>query len=146
MDNSLLFDWLEHGRQQISMANRPKGHVYSWETKIYSDLYGKRMFCSDAERLIKKLVRHFKLPNTEVFWNKKLRRFVGRAFYGDLKSVIHLKNPTTMGIVCHEIAHILAHHKYHSNQHHNKKFIKCFKIITGYVRKKYFSFFDTKKI
>lgn len=142
METNYLFDWLENPTRQISMANKPKGHVYSWETKIYSDLYGKRMHCSDAERLVKKLARHYKLPHTEVFWNKRMKRFVGRAFYGSLKSVIHLKNPTDMGVVCHEVAHILAHHKHHKNQHHNKKFIKNFKIITNYVRKKYLNHFN----
>jgi len=144
MDNHLLFEWLETDRRQITMKSKPKGHVYTWERSFYKDLNDKHIIDSEGLVLVKKLVRHWKLPNTEVIYNRNSDS--GKARYGSFRSILWLSHNPSLFLICHEVAHLLCAKKFGNNNKHNRKFVRCMKITTNYVRKKYYSFFDIKKV
>lgn len=136
--------WLETDRKQITMKSKPKGHVYNWERGFYNDLNTKYITDEEGLVLVKKLVRHWKLPNTEVIYNRNSDS--GKAGYGSFRCVLWLSHNPSLFLICHEVAHLLCAKKYGSVNKHNRKFVRCMKTTTNYVRKKYYGFFDIKKV
>ena len=77
----------------------------------------------EAEKIIKKIRRHFKLGFGYVF-NGHTNG------HATMVEVLHIrsgriylpKENISLGIICHEIAHILTYKKWKKNLHHTKKF------------------------
>jgi predicted SprT family Zn-dependent metalloprotease len=103
---------------------------------------------TDAEKLLKKLTRHFKTHMPRLEFNT---RHPGRGIARHLKvnpgytySITLNKNPY-LNVVTHEFSHLLANKKYNKNCKHTKKFMKTLKQVNNYVLKKnYFNCKDTK--
>ena len=75
----------------------------------------------EAEKIIKKLRRHFKLNFSYEFrlrsWGRAYRSFFGG------KSIDFPKSGTSLGLICHEVAHIVCYTKYQGKSvGHTKKF------------------------
>ena len=92
---------------------------YSRERDKYEEHYKQRyLLPSDADKIVKKLLRHFKL-DIKVYYNMKEGH--GQACY----SCIRLpKRNIPLGIICHEIGHHLAKKKTGKWGHNHKTEMK----------------------
>ena len=73
----------------------------------------------EAMKVIKRICRHFKILPTFEFTNRSR----GRAFYWRNKITLPTKN-ISLGMICHEIAHLVAFKKYGRCVGHTKKFYR----------------------
>jgi hypothetical protein len=74
----------------------------------------------EADKIIKKILRHFKVNAT---WDYRCSEGHGHCHYGSLRSCLHLpRKNISLGLICHEIAHVLAIRKWGRGVHHNRKF------------------------
>ena len=102
--------------------------------------YGMELNKVDIEKVIKKLKRHYKVDFDVLFNSKKN----GHAFVMMYRPTINIPPKTSLGMVCHEIAHIIHWTKYHGRRH-NKKLYRIMKRLILYCRKKnYFNIKDMR--
>lgn len=107
---------------------------YMTEHERYAEFYNK-VFPSkeEANKIVKKLRRHFKLDFTTLFVNQHNGCFLTSAWNGNI-----IKLPTkniSLGIICHEVAHALDKKKWGWCNNHNKKFRTCMKRVCLWAKR-----------
>ena len=86
----------------------------------------------EAEKYLKKLKRHFKLPNLEWEFSKNSGGSAHRYWWG--YKIKLPKTDITLGLICHEIAHVIAFHKY-DTMGHTKKFYRQLKRVYTWAKR-----------
>ena len=104
---------------------------YKNEKEVFKTAFEKKISIKEAEIIFKKLCRHYKLGDVFLKWTSGCRR--PKAF-SDWKVLLNVDN-NTIGILCHEVAHIKHHRKYCKGGH-NKKHWKIMKGMIDYCEKK----------
>ena len=72
---------------------------------------------NEAEKIIKKIRRHFKLDFQWEF--SQINTGHALSFTNKIKFP---RKPVSLGLICHEIAHLLAYKKWGDRVNHNRKF------------------------
>ena len=101
---------------------------YTEENKKYKDYFNTRYNPKQAEKIIKKLSRHFKLNLAYYFNNYSW----GRAGLNK-KYIILPKDNISLGLICHEVAHCLPYKR--NKKFHTKRFARVSKKVYNYARK-----------
>jgi hypothetical protein len=93
---------------------------YMEETQRHSEFY-KKIYPTDKEamKVIKRVCRHFKILPVFEFTNLKR----GLAYYSG-KIILPSKN-ISLGLICHEIAHLVAYKRFGEVGHNKKYQRKC---------------------
>lgn len=107
--------------------------------KKFRTEYDYHISDKEAIKVCKKLARHFKIPLKDVRFYGKHR---GMA-YTNYK--IRIPHKPSIGIICHELAHLFNYQKYH-NWYHNKRLLRTEKKFVNYCRKKQYWNLKKKKV
>ena len=95
------------------------------------DLYKRKLDRKNAEKVCKKLKRHFKL-NFSTEFSKRGDAGTARYYHNSIQ--LNGTGTISLGVINHEVAHHLAFKK--GSKKHNKVFRKCLKKCAKYIRKK----------
>jgi hypothetical protein len=113
---------------------------YRKERERFPEAFKIKVSDKDAVKIVNKLCRHFKIRRYKGLgkWEYKVGvRFWGnggaRAFVS--WKFIHLPHNPSIGIICHELAHIYNHIRY-NNHHHNKRLMRTIERMINYCKKK----------
>ncbi len=91
---------------------------YLLEHMFHKDLYAHQYSQNvEAEKIIKKIRRHFKLDFSYEFTQNSNGHALSYSKYIKLP-----KKNVSLGMICHEIAHLLAFKKWGDRVKHNRKF------------------------
>lgn len=108
-----------------------KLHTFA-ECKMFKEAREVDLTNDQAELMVKKLAKHFKLPIRNVYFRKCVTSTAYK-FGGQIK---FWHNPDAR-IVCHEVCHFLCWKKFDSKvRHGTKKWCRQMTILTNYVKKK----------
>ena len=102
---------------------------YFVEKQLFREEYDIKVTDKEAVKICKKLARHFK------FYISKIRFYGYKRGFVNAYGIIRLPHNPSIGIICHECAHLLEYEKYH-NFRHNKKLLNIMKRFINYCRKK----------
>lgn len=104
---------------------------YEKERQQYPEAFTHKVSDEGAKIIVKKLKRHFKII-----------RLYGLRFYGNSGSgsaypngYIRLSHNPSVGMICHEVAHLFNKRKY-GNWNHNKKLMRTIKRMVNYCKRK----------
>jgi len=111
---------------------------YHKDWLLNANAWKRKTDIKNANKIVKKLRRHFKVE-----WEQDgmSAYFIPRQRKGTAS--IHTNRITlpakdiSLGIICHEIAHLVSRKRYGSTGH-NKKFMKALKIVNKYAEKKHY--------
>ena len=125
---------------------------YSKERKAYPNEFGRCLNIREANIIIKKLIRHYKLDSYNSW------KFVGTTSsrcvtYKQPKSIYFVRKPygyfkfskshTSVGVICHELAHAIEMIKKGKSTHAGSHF-KIMKKLINYCRKAGYVKFSNK--
>ena len=98
---------------------------YKNEHHIYKDAFDLKLSDAEAVKIVKKLVRHFKLYHRTV-----TVRFFGNKQSGRCNwcGLIRLSHNPSLGLICHEVAHL-------GHRRHDKKLMKLMGKLIKYCEK-----------
>jgi len=118
--------------------------VYEWERTIWPEFRKVSMTLKQADAVIKKLSRHFKLSCPKVtdgcngtHWNGKYSPNTGENFL----ALIRLRTINNLGTVCHEFAHHLDYNVY-GGLGHRRTFKRALKKVYTWAKRYLPSTFD----
>ena len=105
---------------------------YQEEHNRHREFYDVRYKDNDeADKVIKKLMRHFKIKFT---WDYKLRSW-GKAHYF-WNFIEFPKHNVSLGMICHEIAHLLSYKKHgKKGRGHGKKFQRQSDVVCNWAKR-----------
>ena len=106
--------------------------IYEWETDTYPEFILASLKSCEAEKLLRKLVRHFKTCPVRLTFRGY--GFVGGA-YGHNSRRISLPHFTSLSSVCHEFAHHLADTRHQKTCGHRKEFKRELKRVYTYAKR-----------
>jgi hypothetical protein len=99
---------------------------YAKERKLFPEAYNTKVADVEAEKIVRKLLRHFGLPNTA----KTIQvRFYGNRQSGSCGDSIRLSHAPSVGLICHEVGHKF-------NWKHDKKLMRWMKRLIAYCFRK----------
>ena len=103
---------------------------YTKERERFPEAFNCVVSDEEAHAVVKKLKRHFKVPLLWVkFWSRKRQT-------GHAKELgVCLPHNPSIGVICHELAHIHNKHKY-GNWRHDKKLMTTLAQFVRYCQKK----------
>ncbi len=99
---------------------------YEEEHKLFPEAYSTKVSDAEAEKIVRKLLRHFGFSVTA---RNVHVRFYGNRQTGACGWDIRLSHNPTVGLVCHEVSH-----KFHTR--HDKKLTRWMKRMIAYCYKK----------
>jgi len=102
---------------------------YQKERQRFLKAFNHKVTDEQARKIIKKLVRHFKIPLVLIDFRG---HHGGGHAHSNIISVSH--NPA-IGVLCHELAHVFNKAKY-GNWKHNKKLMRTIGTFIKYCEKK----------
>ncbi|MBI5803369.1 hypothetical protein HY448_01650 [Candidatus Pacearchaeota archaeon] len=103
---------------------------YADEHKEFPEAYIKELNSEQARIVISKLQRHFKVGRLSLAFTDRIGG--GKCDYGGL---IRLRWQTSIGMACHELAHLLGYRKYNIRGH-NRKMKRIMARMINYCQKK----------
>jgi len=115
-------------------------YVSNWhdkEIEQYREEHKKKVCDSEAERIVKKIARHFKLGRYQINFHgyKDSGRIWGRGYGG----TVTLSHNPSFALICHELCHSLCYKRYKKHiSHGSKKFEYQLQRLINYCRKKNF--------
>ena len=106
---------------------------YKKENVTFAEQFSKKLDSEEATIILKKMKMHYKLIWLRFGFTNRIR-VAGKCFE---QQYIQLKPTTSIGVICHEIAHALYYRKYGKTGHsHNKKHWRLMKGVMAYCKKK----------
>lgn len=105
--------------------------MYEKENSRWKDQIGMKVSDAQAEMIVKKLARHFKLPIHNVYFRHGRTSTAYR--FGGVIKFWHNPNIKT---ICHEVCHFFCWKKFGNVRHGTKKWLSQMKIIINYAKKK----------
>jgi hypothetical protein len=121
-------------------GEREPTYVSDWhdkETKQYPQEHDKKISDADAEFIVKKIARHFKLGNYSIRFHGHLDS--GRIWYGGLNKEVCLSHNPSFALITHELTHPLCHKRYKKQIAHGcRKWQYQLSRIVDYCKKKNF--------
>jgi hypothetical protein len=118
-------------------------HIWHFkETEKYQEEHKLKLLDSEAQKIVDKITRHFKLGKYYV-------KFYGNGDGGRIwsKGIVRFSHNPSFALICHELAHSLCWKKYKhkSINHNNKKWAYQLSRIIKYCRKQNFWQEEIKK-
>mgnify|MGYP001557847156 CR=1 FL=1 len=105
---------------------------YHDERQEFKEQFEKKLNYQQSEIIIAKIIRHCKLDKWSVRIKRTDRIGAGKCFTNGL---IKLRYDTSIGIICHEFAHLISYRKYYVMAH-DKKMRRMMKSLMNYCKKK----------
>lgn len=104
---------------------------YDWERKEHSDLFNVGLDVCEAEKVNRKLARHFgRISAPRLVVSSRFSSGRGVAYSSHM---IKIGRRTSLGVLGHEWAHIL-NMAYRTGENHGKGFKRWNKKVTTYIR------------
>ena len=116
-----MSDWKESGHRL---------KFYAEEQEAFPEQYGRKINNVEARIVSDKLKRHFKIGSFSLRFTDRVGG--GSCSYGGL---IKVRWQTSIGIICHELAHLHGYRKY-GIRGHNKKMLRVMARLMNYCKKK----------
>jgi hypothetical protein len=121
-------------------GEREPTYVSDWhdkETEQYQEEHKKKVSDEDAEFIVKKIARHFKLGDYSIRFHGN--RDSGHIWYGGFNKEVCLSHNPSFALICHEFVHPLCHKRYKRQIAHGcKKWKYQLSRIVDYCKKKGF--------
>lgn len=124
---------LDCGQITLESQIKPKWIYTEW--KLFEKEYDQKVADDDAQFIVNKLTKHFKLGKIEVFFRGNSGN--GTAFVYDYRPKIRLSHNPSIGTIAHEVTHFLAQKRWgRLIRHNSKKWITQLKRVVNYGNKK----------
>lgn len=127
----------EDGTKEFGMRMKWEGFStkhYMDEHDQYQEFYRKKYGTpKEAEKIIKKLKRHFGLGFDYEFTTYGSGKYSNSWWRPEIVKLP--KDNISLGIICHETAHALDYKKWGMCNNHNKKFRTCMKRVCNFAKR-----------
>lgn len=110
---------------------------YHEDWMLNANAWKRKTDKKNAEKITKKLRRHFKVRNGCWGWDLDFHKGrKGTANLGNFTITLPSKN-ISLGLINHEVAHLVGSQRYGSKGH-DKKFKRALKMVNRYAKKKFY--------
>ena len=107
--------------------------IYIWERQVYPDFREANLCRKDIQKIVNKLVRHFKTRPIDRVYFSGYR--TGAVYYSSSDTIGIGRTGYNLGTVCHEFAHHLTDQRWGAGHHHNRKFKRELKRVYTYAKR-----------